>query len=107
MQPMCFPTLATLILDYCLGLSGRNGQIRVWFTEYYAKWQIREFSIMQNNPMRTIIMCLLFLSLMGTGISYWNYDSKITEIEDALLGKRFLIPPTQAEIDAWQKNLML
>jgi hypothetical protein len=46
----------------------------------------------------------MVLSIVSVGASYFYYDGKISEIQDALLDKKFLLPPTDAEVDKWNED---
>jgi hypothetical protein len=51
--------------------------------------------------MRKGIIFFILISLIAVLFSYFHFEPKIDELNDALLGKRFLLPATDEEINTW------
>jgi hypothetical protein len=54
--------------------------------------------------MHKIIIVFIVLCILSSGASYIFYDGRIAELQNALIGKKFLLPPTSQEVNDWNER---
>lgn len=55
--------------------------------------------------MRKILMAGVIACLISAGFSFLYYDGRINKYEEALIGKTYLLPPTDEEYQEWSNKM--